>query len=139
MDKNTNAELMNIAERILNAEEYICPLFKHRDSGNEVIYESYNGQVSSLGVSILTIGLKPSISVFYQDAPKQEGDYNDAYRRVILEVIAKMLSQYRNNYHYSNARELCRAVIDDTSDSMKTDIINCSIALKEVIRTYKLG
>jgi len=139
MDKSTNAKLMNIAERILNADRNTCPLFKRKDAGNEVIYESYNGQISSLGVSILTIGLKPSISVFYQDAPKQEGEYNDAYRRVILEVIAKMLSQYRDNYHFNNVRELCRAVINDARDSMKTDIINCSIALKEVIRTYKLG
>lgn len=133
MDKETNAKLMGIAENVLNTPN--CPLFKSEDT----IYESYNGQVASLGVSILTIGLKPSISVFYQDAPKQEGNYNDAYRRVILEVIAKMLSQYRNNYHFNNARELCRAVINDGRDSMKTDIINCSIALKEVIRTYKLG
>lgn len=139
MDKSTNAKLMNIAEHILNADRNTCPLFKNRDVGNEVIYESYNGQISSLGVSILTIGLKPSISVFYQDAPKQEGEYNDAYRRVILEVIAKMLSQYRDSYHFNTARELCRAVINDTRDSMKKDIINCSIALKEVIRTYKLG
>lgn len=138
MDKSTNSKLMTIAEGILNAERSTCPLF-NRDAGNEVIYESYNGQVSSLGVSILIIGLKPSISVFYQDAPKQEGEYNDAYRRVILEVIAKMLSQYRDNYHFNNARELCRAVINDARDRMKTDIINCSIALKEVIRTYKLG
>ena len=133
MNKETNAKLMGIAENVLNTPN--CPLFKSEDT----IYESYNGQVASLGVSILTIGLKPSISVFYQDAPKQEGNYNDAYRRVILEVIAKMLSQYRNNYHFNNARELCRAVINDGRDSMKTDIINCSIALKEVIRTYKLG
>lgn len=139
MDKNTNSKLMTIAESILNVERSTCPLFKKRDAGNEVIYESYNGQVSSLGVSILTIGLKPSMSVFYQDAPQQEGVYNDAYRRGILEVIARMLTQYRTNYHFNNARELCRAVIDDGRDSMKTDIINCSIALKEVIRTYKLG
>ena len=102
MDKNTNSQLMTIAEGILKAERSTCPLFKKRDTGNEVIYESYNGQVSSLGVSILTIGLKPSISVFYQDAPQQEGIYNDAYRRGILEVIARMLSQYRNNYHFNN-------------------------------------
>lgn len=139
MDKNTNSRLMTIAEGILNAERSTCPLFKKRDAGNEVIYESYNGQVSSLGVSILTIGLKPSMSVFYQDAPQQEGVYNDAYRRGILEVIARMLTQYRTNYHFNNARELCRAVINDERDNMKTDIINCSIALKEVIRTYKLG
>lgn len=139
MDKNTNSKLMTIAESILNAERSTCPLFKKRDAGNEVIYESYNGQVSSLGVSILTIGLKPSMSVFYQDAPQKEGVYNDAYRRGVLEVIARMLTQYRTNYHFDNAKELCRAVINDGRDSMKTDIINCSIALKEVIRTYKLG
>lgn len=139
MDKNTNSQLMTIAESILNVERSTCPLFKKRDAGNEVIYESYNGQVSSLGVSILTIGLKPSMSVFYQDAPQQEGVYNDAYRRGVLEVIARMLTQYRTNYHFSNARELCHVVINDVRDSMKTDIINCSIALKEVIRTYKLG
>ncbi len=139
MDKNTNSQLMTIAESILNAERSTCPLFKKRDAGNEVIYESYNGQVSSLGVSILTIGLKPSMSVFYQDAPQQEGVYNDAYRRGVLEVIARMLTQYRTNYHFNNARELCHVVINDVRDSMKTDIINCSIALKEVIRTYKLG
>lgn len=139
MDKNTNSKLMTIVDGILNTERSTCPLFKNRDVGNEVIYESYNGQVSSLGVSILTIGLKPSISVFYQDAPQQEGIYNDAYRRGLLEVVAKMLTQYRTNYHFNNAKELCRAVINDERDSMKTDIINCSIALKEVIRTYKLG
>lgn len=139
MDKNTNSKLMTIVEGILNTERSTCPLFKNRDVGNEVIYESYNGQVSSLGVSILTIGLKPSISVFYQDAPQQEGNYNDAFRRGLLEVIAKMLTKYRTNYHFNNAKELCREVINDEMDSMKTDIINCSIALKEVIRTYKLG
>ena len=46
MDKNTNSRLMTIAEGILNAERSTCPLFKKRDAGNEVIYESYNGQVS---------------------------------------------------------------------------------------------
>lgn len=139
MDKNTNAKLMNIAERILNVERSTCPLFKSKD-GDDTIYKSYNGQIASLGVSILTIGLKPTISVFYQDAPQKNETIKDAYRRFLLDVIAKMLSQYRTEqYHFQDAMELCRAVINDARDSMKTDIINCSIALKEVIRTYKLG
>lgn len=139
MDKNTNAKLMNIAERILNAERSTCPLFKSKD-GDDTIYKSYNGQIASLGVSILTIGLKPTISVFYQDAPQKNETIKDAYRRFLLDVIAKMLSQYRTEqYHFQDAMELCRAVINDADDNMKTDIINCSIALKEVIRTYNLG
>lgn len=139
MDKNTNAKLMNIAERILSAERRTCPLFKSKD-GDDTIYKSYNGQIASLGVSILTIGLKPTISVFYQDAPQKNETIKDAYRRFLLDVIAKMLSQYRTEqYHFQDAMELCRAVINDADDNMKTDIINCSIALKEVIRTYNLG
>ena len=133
MDKETNAKLMGIAESVLNTPH--CPLFKSEG----IIYESYNGQVASLGISILTIGLKPTISVFYQDAPKQVGENNEAYRKCILEVISKMLTQYRTDYHFNDARELCRSVIQDSNDSMKTDMINCSIALKEVIRTYNLG
>lgn len=135
MDKDTNAKLMYIAENVLTDSKWTCPLFK----ANGLIFESYNGQVSSLGVSVLTIGLKPTISVFYQDAPRKDGVYDDAYRKCILEVIARMLSLYNSNYCFSNATELCRAVISDAKDSMKTDIINCSIALKEVIRTYNLG
>lgn len=133
MNKETNAKLMGIAENVLNTPN--CQLFKSEDT----IYESYNGQVASLGVSILTIGLKPTISVFYQDAPNHEEQNNEAYRKYILEVIAKMLTLYRTNYNFNDAKELCRVIIQDANDSMKTDVINCSIALKEVIRTYKLG
>lgn len=134
MDKETNAKLMGIAEDVLNAPN--CPLFKSKDT----IFDSYNGQIASFGVSILTIGLKPTISVYYQDAPKQEGHNNEAYRRCILDVIAKMLTQYRSDeYHFSNAADLCRAVIEVDSKVKASDVINCSIALKEIVRTYNLG
>lgn len=139
MNKETNAILMGIAEDVLNDISWNCPLFKNIQEGRNTIYESYNGQIASLGVSILTIGLKPTVSVFYQDAPRKEGEDNDAYRKCVLEVIAKMLTKYRTEYDFSNADDLCRTVIRDVNDSIKTDLINCSIALKEVVRTYKLG
>lgn len=125
MDKDTNKELMESAERILKKWEQ-CPLFKDRAS--KTIYESYNGQISALGVSILMIGLKPTIAVYYQDEPKQ----GEAHRRCLLEVIAKMLG-------CDDLDAFMRNVLASSEEERKTEIINCSVALKQVIRTYKLG
>ena len=124
MDKDTNKKLMELAEQILQEWEQ-CPLFKDRSS--KTIYESYNGQISALGVSILMIGLKPTIAVYYQDEPKQ----GEAHRRCLLEVIAKMLG-------WDDLDAFMRNVLA-SSEERKTEIINCSVALKQVIRTYKLG
>lgn len=124
MDKKRNKELMEYAERVLSEES--CPLFEDRENG--VIKESYNGQVSALGVSILMIGLKPTIAVYYQD---------DKSRRNLLEVITRML--VKDGKKFGNAESLTRYILNDRDDTLKTDIMDCSIALKQVIRTYKLG
>lgn len=141
MNKKENKEWMERAESVLQDTEWVCPLFK--DEGKTTIYDSYNGQVAALGVSILMIGLKPTLAIYYQDAPKKEK--GKAYRRALLEVIARMLK-------YESAESLVRYILDvakNPSDEkkkiskqeekkLKTDILNCSIALKQVIRTYKL-
>lgn len=141
MNKKENKEWMERAESVLQDTEWVCPLFK--DEGKTAIYDSYNGQVAALGVSILMIGLKPTLAIYYQDAPKKEK--GKAYRRALLEVIARMLK-------YESAESLVRYLLkgkEELSDEekekleqeekkLKTDILNCSIALKQVIRTYKL-
>ena len=141
MNKKENKEWMERAESVLQDEKWECPLFK--DKGKTTIYDSYNGQVAALGVSILMIGLEPTLAIYYQDAPKKEK--GKAYRRALLEVIARMLK-------YESAESLVRYILDvakNPSDEkkkiskqeekkLKTDILNCSIALKQVIRTYKL-
>lgn len=124
MDKETNKILMELADRILRKWEE-CPLFKDRSS--KTIYESYNGQISALGVSILMIGLKPTIAVYYQDEPKK----GEAHRRCLLEVIAKMMD-------YKDLKSFVRDIMEAEEEKSKVKIINCSIALKQVIRTYKL-
>ena len=87
MNKKENKEWMERAESVLQDEKWECPLFK--DKGKTTIYDSYNGQVAALGVSILMIGLEPTLAIYYQDAPKKEK--GKAYRRALLEVIARML------------------------------------------------
>lgn len=142
MTKNENKKLMELAEKVLRDENWKCPLFK--DENRTMIHESYNGQISALGVSILMIGLKPTIAVYYQDAPKKSGNGKaEAFRKCLLEVIAKMLKIYYENdadenARYADAYSLTRYVLEQTDDSLKNDILNCSVALKQIIRTYKL-
>lgn len=141
MTKDENKKLMELAEQVLRDKDWACPLFK--DVNRTTIHESYNGQISALGVSILMIGLKPTIAVYYQDAPKKPGnEKTEAFRKCLLEVIARMLKIYKKdtdrNVRYANAESLTRHILGQTDDSLKNDILNCSVALKQIIRTYKL-
>lgn len=131
MDKKLNRELMGYAEECL--QDSACPLYKK--DGNGVIHESYNGQVSALGVSILMIGLRATLAVYYQDKPDKK---DKAYRRNILEVIVQMLNK-KDGTNFSNAEEFVRKVMKSDEKNWKTDVVDCSVALKQVIRTYKLG
>lgn len=126
MDKKLNRELMGYAEEILQDKK--CSLYKKEG----VINESYNGQVSALGVSVLMIGLKATLAVYYQDET----------RKCLLEVIVKMLNKKKGT-DFVNAEKFVRAVMgnDDKSkeDQWKSLVVDCSVALKQIIRTYKLG
>lgn len=134
MNKKENKEWMERAESVLQSAEWNCPLFK--GEGKTTIYDSYNGQVAALGVSILMIGLKPTVAIYYQDAPKKD----------LLEVIVRMLRCKEDNKEvYGSVESLVRYILDkdkrlseQDEKKLKTDILNCSIALKQVIRTYKL-
>lgn len=135
MDKKLNRDLMGYAEECLQDKK--CLLYKK--DGNSVIHESYNGQVSALGVSILMIGLRATLAVYYQDEPDKK---DKAYRRNILEVIVQMLNK-KDGTNFANAEEFVRAVMgnDDKSkeEQWKSLVVDCSVALKQILRTYKLG
>ena len=136
MDKKTNSTLMRYAEEELQSQN--CPLFK--DSVNKIIHESYNGQCSSFGVSVLTIGLKATLSVYYQDQPNKINNITsqrrEAYRYCLLKVIHGMLK--RQDDLETFVREIMSNT-DNENSTLKRDVVNCSVALKQVIRTYKLG
>ena len=124
MDKKLNRELMGYAEECL--QDSACPLYKDWRKG--IINESYNGQVSALGVSVLMIGLKATLAVYYQDEN----------RRRFLEVIVQMINK-KKGANFANAEEFVREVMKGDEKNWKTDVVDCSVALKQVIRTYKLG
>ena len=124
MDKKLNRELMGYAEECL--QDSACPLYKDWRKG--IINESYNGQVSALGVSVLMIGLKATLAVYYQDDN----------RRRLLEVIVQMINKKKGTT-YSNAYAFVHEAIQSNEEQWKSLVVDCSVALKQVIRTYKLG
>lgn len=136
MNKKINRELMEYAEEILQSND--CPLYESKG----VIHDSYNGQVSALGVSVLMIGLKATLAVYFQDEPsKKDSDKlykSKAYRRCLLEVIVKMINK-KNGTTYPNAYDFVHKVMKDDEKQWKSLVVDCSVALKQVIRTYKLG
>ena len=133
MNKKLNRELMGYAEDILQSDD--CPLYK--DKKEKIIHESYDGQSSALGVSTLMIGLRATLAVYFQDKPKET---KKAYRRNLLEVIVRMMNK-KNGTTYADSEVFVREVMKKENDETiwKSDVINCSVALKQVIRTYKLG
>ena len=138
MNKELNKRLMTIAEEILQSND--CPLYKCPGT----IYESYNGQASALGVSTLMIGLKATLAIYYSDAPNKshkviddKNYYDRAYRKLLLDVIIKMLNKKNSTNHSTD--NFVRTVMQSSNEELwKKDLIDCSVALKHVIRTYKL-
>lgn len=103
-------------------------LFK--DENKQEIYKSYNGYIAALGVSILTMGLKPTLCIYYQD------NNDGVCRKKVLDVIAKMIGE-------KNAENLLKTTLskESTEDQLKDlqrSVIERSVALKQVVRTYKL-
>ena len=114
-------------EWVIRADEALqqdTRLFK--DEACQEIYKSYNGYVAALGVSVLMIGLVPTLSIYYKD---KEG----VCRRNILEVIANMIG-------LGTARQLLENALNSTTSrrELQKMVIESSIALKQVVRTYKL-
>lgn len=135
---------------VIKAEETLQSSNLFKDAARQKIYKGYNGQISALGISIWMSGLLPTLAIYYQHQP--EGG-NGACRKNVLEVIAKMLG---NN---ETARTLLEKVLDleqqkkeamdaqdreETKriekelDNLKNAIVDSSVALKQVVRTYKL-
>ena len=111
---------------VINADEKLQHSNLFKDSAHQEIYSSYNGYVAALGVSVLMTGLVPTLAIYYQD---NEG----VCRKNVVEVIAEMVGE-------NSARQLVESVLPspDRSKELQKKIVESSIALKQVIRTYKL-
>lgn len=137
MNKKRNNELIFIADQALRK----CPKSFLK---NGVISDSYNGQISALGVAIAMSGLLPALAIFYAEG----SDTRAVDRRLILHVVSDMIARDKQAKDdgitgITGADSLLRFAIvnEDNSVLFKTlqkRIVECSVALKQVVRTYNL-
>ncbi len=135
MDKQRNNHLMKIADKAIQTGV----LF---NIGTQNIIDSYSGQIASFGVSIAMSGLLPTLAFYYKDKDVKN---DEAKRRaavdrsLIIKVIAKMLNEL-NYKEITDEDNLLKYAIKhaDNCDTLKKDIEDCTVALKQIVRTYNL-
>lgn len=149
VDKKEIEKLMSIADKVLHENK--DGMVANVDSCE--IYDSYNGQIAALGVSISMIGLIPTLAIYYQDSA--EG--NKPNRRTVIAVIARMLELADSRYQFEDkqkgvleyALRLSKLANEQQEQQkklvylgklkeLKKAVLSCSVALKHVVRTYKL-
>ena len=140
MNKKRMADLMLKANKILESSGIL-----QRDDQNQLyIEESYNGQTSSFGVTIAMSGLLPALVIFYQET----SDNRKIDRKNILEAIAKMIDKDKPRWQINNARSLLEKALGsgvnnenlkkEIDAGLKKEVLECTTALKQIIRTYEL-
>ena len=137
MNKTRNNQLIKLADEALRSTR---ALFKANDTMD--IDESYNGHIAALGVSIAMSGLRPALAIYYQDSKTK------VKRRAVLTVIAKMIQSDSNrdlegstDTNFNDAQSLFDYALSISEDRLKDlsrEVEDCSIALKQVVRTYNL-
>jgi hypothetical protein len=109
-----------LASLIQRANDIVC-----RDP--ELQKEGYDNQVSAFAVTVALCGLCPALAIFHEEA--------DKFNRIkILDAIAQMIDPEG----WKDGRTMSKALFSDDSRARKykPEIIDCAIALKQVIRTY---
>lgn len=130
MDKKRMAKMMVIAERALTES----PIYE-----NGSIKDSYNGLTAGFGVTVAMNGLLPAIVMYYQDSSASR----KTDRGKILDIIGKMISldgdKPQGLPQINDAASLLRAAIASSDGKiLKREVIDCAVALKQIIRTHNL-
>lgn len=144
MNKKRNNDLVKLADEALREQVANSPQGVSRilSENNCDIEEAYNGSVASLGVSIAMSELRPSLAIYYQDKPNS-ATHPKANRRSVLDLIARIITKdlsyprsFSDNEKY--AENFFRYAVTTEDAYLKQEVIECAIALKQVIRTYNL-
>lgn len=145
MNKTRNNQLVKIAdealrEQVANSDQGVSRILSENNCDIE---EAYNGSIASLGVSIAMSELRPSLAIYYQDKPNS-ATRPKANRRSVLDVIARIVTKDTDNpqWDFSDnnkfAENLFRYAVTTEDANLKQEVIECAIALKQVVRTYNL-
>ncbi|MGI6370620.1 MAG: hypothetical protein GX372_06745 [Ignavibacteria bacterium] len=139
INKEKSNKLLRVADRALQSSKIL-------DKEKNSIKDSYNGSVAAFCVSIATSGLRPTLTIYYH---KED-------RREVLKIITDMLLDDEISFGFKDIKDADDNPIcvnndkpknllkyafycdDDEMKRLQREITDCGIALKQVIRTYKL-
>lgn len=129
MNKARNNELIKLADKKLRDSKML-----HGDG----ISETYDGKTAALSVSVAMSGLLPTLAIYFQDYDEEHPD--EPCRRNVLNVVAVMITDKESGNKFKDAEELFRYAIKKDADlsCLRQEVLDCSIALKQVVRTYNL-
>lgn len=130
---NRNDILMGIAEKVLNDGNITIV-----KEGN--IKDSYNGQIAALGASIALSGFCATLATYYKNS---NNDTRAVDRKPILEIIARMIREDKpiEFPQIRNAESLMAVAIranEAERKKLQKEFVECTIALKQIVRTYNL-
>lgn len=137
MNKKRNNALIVLANSALMSKPFPVGMLQN---GSE-IQKNYNGQVAAFGVAVAMSGLLPALAIYYMEGSEKR----EVKRRAVLEVIAEMirLDDSAKFQGISDAKSLLDSAIKAEKNpaffrELQNEVIDCSIALKQVVRTYNL-
>ncbi|NLL27540.1 MAG: hypothetical protein GX259_01985 [Bacteroidales bacterium] len=129
MKKSEFNELIKLADEKLRKSNMLR---------NGSIAETYDGKTAALSVSVAMSDILPTLAIYFQDFDAKHP--NNPCRRNVLDVVATMIDKPNEDTKFSNAEELMRYSVSNNADlkHIKRQVTDCAIALKHVVRTYKL-
>lgn len=120
-----NKTLLDRADDLLTASsQYKDALYIH---GTEFIASEHSSKVSAFPVSVAMMGLKPTLAIYHKNAHSVVG------------LIAEMLildNKIDGYQDYEPAERFVNYAFENYSEEFKQAVIENSLALKAVIRTF---
>jgi len=105
--------------------------------GKKVVHGEYEGYIAGFGPNVINMGIKPTVAAYCAKPP--EDDVSKPSKKKVIEAIAKTL----NILNATDAESLLKKVINETDhyllQDLKEKIVNASVALKIMIRTYEIS
>lgn len=142
MNKARNNYLVMLADEVLQEQEANTQYGVSKILNDGTIESAYNGSVAALSVSIALSDLRPALAIYHQDKP-DSATRPKANRRSVLDAIARMITkdiQCQNDFSAGNnyAANFFQEAVRNGDSALKREVIDCAIALKQVVRTYNL-
>ena len=118
--------------------------------GNNIL-SSYNGQVAAFCVSVAMSGLKPTLAFYLAKKDDKDSKIDKSSEAVDRSKIVEVISSMINNDEqftkpqgedYTSAIALLNTVVPINDvvrlSAIRKEVLDCAVALKQVVRTYNL-